>query len=59
MLGTGLIGDFYTMTLLGRRSRDRVEVVHSRSVERGQALRSQWDIPGVDDKVGPPVRQMH
>ena len=26
MLGTGLIGDFYTMTLHGQRSRDRVRV---------------------------------
>ena len=40
MLGTGLIGDFYTMTLHGRRSRDRVEVVYSRSVERGEAFGS-------------------
>ena len=34
MLGTGLIGDFYTMTLHGQRSRDRVAVVYSRSDER-------------------------
>ena len=45
MLGTGLIGDFYTMTLHGRRSRDRVAVVYSRSVERGEAFRTRWDIP--------------
>ncbi len=38
--GPGLIGDFYTMTLHGRRSRDRVAVVYSRSVERGEAFRS-------------------
>ena len=38
MLGTGLIGDFYTMTLHGRRGRDRVEVVYSRSPERGAAF---------------------
>ena len=30
MLGTGLIGDFYTMTLHGQRNRDRVQVVYSR-----------------------------
>ena len=35
MLGTGLIGDFYTMTLHGQRGRDRVRVVYSRSEERG------------------------
>jgi predicted dehydrogenase len=45
MLGTGLIGDFYTMTLHGQRSRDRVQVVYSRSPERGAAFRERWGIP--------------
>ena len=36
MLGTGLIGDFYTMTLHGQRGRDRVGVVYSRTEERGR-----------------------
>lgn len=45
MLGTGLIGDFYTMTLHGQRSRDRVRVVYSRSEERGVAFRERWGIP--------------
>ncbi len=45
MLGTGLIGDFYTMTLHGRRSRDRVEVVYSRSAERGAAFQERWSVP--------------
>jgi predicted dehydrogenase len=45
MLGTGLIGDFYTMTLHSRRSRDRVEVVYSRSVERGEAFKQRWGVP--------------
>ena len=45
MLGTGLIGDFYTMTLHGQRGRDRVEVVYSRSQERGAAFRERWGIP--------------
>ena len=45
MLGTGLIGDFYTKTLHGQRSRDRVRVVYSRSAERGTAFRERWDIP--------------
>ena len=34
MLGTGLIGTFYTQTLHGLRSRDRVVNVYSRSAER-------------------------
>ncbi|MFO7699035.1 MAG: Gfo/Idh/MocA family oxidoreductase [Acidimicrobiia bacterium] len=45
MLGTGLIADFYTMTLHGQRSRDRVNVVYSRSPERGAAFAERWDIP--------------
>jgi predicted dehydrogenase len=45
MLGTGLIGDFYTMTLHGQRGRDRVHVVYSRSDERGKAFAERWDIP--------------
>lgn len=45
MLGTGLIGDFYTMTLHGQRGRDRVEVVYSRSAERGAAFKDRWDVP--------------
>ena len=45
MLGTGLIGDFYTMTLHHRRSRDRVAVVYSRSEERGRAFAERWNVP--------------
>jgi predicted dehydrogenase len=45
MLGTGLIGDFYTATLHGQRSRDRVDVVYSRSEERGRAFKERWGIP--------------
>ncbi len=44
MLGTGLIGDFYTMTLHGPRGRDRVEVVYSRSKERGKAFSDRWGV---------------
>ena len=45
MLGTGLIGDFYTNTLHGQRGRDRVRIVYSRSAERGAAFRDRWAIP--------------
>ena len=45
MLGTGLIGDFYTNTLHSQRGRDRVRVVYSRSPERGAAFRDRWNIP--------------
>jgi predicted dehydrogenase len=45
MLGTGLIGMFYTMTLHGLRSRDQVHVVYSRSEERASKFADEWNIP--------------
>jgi predicted dehydrogenase len=51
MLGTGLIGDFYTMTLHGRRGRDQVQVVYSRTEERGEAFRRRWGIPAATTSV--------
>jgi predicted dehydrogenase len=44
MLGTGLIGDFYTATLHGQRGRDRVRVAYSRTDERGSAFADRWGI---------------
>ncbi len=46
MLGTGLIGAFYTQTLHGLRSRDRVVNVYSRSAERAKAFAAEQGIPG-------------
>ncbi len=45
MLGTGLIGTFYTRTLHGLRSRDRVVNVYSRSAERAKAFAAEQGIP--------------
>ncbi len=45
MLGTGLIGMFYTRTLHGHRRRDRVHVVYSRTEERARTFAQEWDIP--------------
>ena len=45
MLGTGLIGLFYTMTLHGHRGRDRVHVVYSATAERAKSFAEQWGIP--------------
>ncbi len=45
LLGTGLIGTFYTMTLNGRRASDRVHVVYSRKEERAEEFASQWGLP--------------
>jgi predicted dehydrogenase len=45
MLGTGLIGMFYTMVLHGQRSRDQVHVIYSRSEERVKKFAQDWGIP--------------
>ncbi len=45
MLGTGLIGMFYTMTLHGNRSRDQVAVVYSRTEERAKQFAQDWNVP--------------
>ena len=45
MLGSGLIGLFYTMTLHGQRSRDKVGVVYSRTEERASQFAKDWGIP--------------
>jgi predicted dehydrogenase len=45
LLGTGLIGMFYTMSLHGHRRQDRVHVAYSRSTERAKAFAEKWSIP--------------
>lgn len=45
MLGTGLIGMFYTMTLHGNRSRDQVTMVYSRTEERARQFAQDWNVP--------------
>lgn len=45
MLGTGLIGWFYTKSLHEHRRPDRVQVVYSRSEARGKTFAEEWGIP--------------
>lgn len=45
MLGAGFIGDFYSFSLHGQRSRDRVQVIYSRDNERGQRFAHKHGIP--------------
>lgn len=45
MLGTGLIGRFYTKTLHRNRSQDRVHVVYSRTEARARQFAEDWGIP--------------
>ena len=56
MLGTGLIGMFYTMTLHGNRSRDRVRTVFSRTQGRAEKFASDWGIPSVTTDMAEAVR---
>jgi predicted dehydrogenase len=44
MLGTGFISDFYTSTLHGLRSPDRVIMVYSRSRDRAEKFATKWQI---------------
>jgi len=45
LLGTGLIGHFYTMSLHQHRGHDRVQVVYSRTEERARDFAKEWGIP--------------
>lgn len=45
MLGTGLIGRFYTMTLHGQRNRDQVHVIYSRTDDGAKSFAEEWKLP--------------
>lgn len=45
MLGAGFIGDFYTYSIHGLRSRDKVHIIYSRDESRGKAFAKKHDIP--------------
>jgi predicted dehydrogenase len=45
LLGTGLIGMFYTMTVHGQRGRDRIRTVCAHSDEEAEAFARKWGIP--------------
>ena len=51
MLGTGLIGMFYTLALHGQRNRDHVEVVYSRTAKKAQEAAAAWQIPHWTDDM--------
>mgnify|MGYP006290709137 CR=1 FL=1 len=42
MLGTGLIGRFYALTLIGNRSRDELTVVYSRTAGNAEKAAAEW-----------------
>jgi len=45
LLGAGLIGTFYTMTVHGRRSRDRIRTICAVTDEEARAFAEKWGIP--------------
>ncbi len=45
MLGTGLIGRFYTEALQGKRSKDRVSLAYSRTEQNAAAFAEKYGIP--------------
>ena len=45
MLGTGLIGTFYTMALLGMRNKDQVMIVSASSEKSAKSFSAKWNIP--------------
>lgn len=45
LLGTGLIGLFYTMALHKRRGYDKIHVVYSRTQDNARGFAKQWGIP--------------
>lgn len=45
VLGTGLIGMFYTKALNGQRNQDKVVTIYSRSEERAREASQDWGVP--------------
>lgn len=57
MLGTGLIGTFYTRALHEHRGRDRVHLVYSRSPKRAEEFAQHWGIPVATDNMDEAIRE--
>jgi predicted dehydrogenase len=45
LLGTGLIGNFYAMSLLGQRRRDMIHIVCSVPAQTAKEFSEKWNIP--------------
>lgn len=56
LLGTGLIGDFYTASLYNQRGRDRIHAVYSRSQKRATQFADKWKIPQTYTDIHEAVR---
>jgi predicted dehydrogenase len=51
LLGTGLIGTFYTMTIHGIRGKDRVHTVCSLPKQKARSFAEEWGIPNWTDDM--------
>jgi predicted dehydrogenase len=51
LLGTGFIGNFYTMTLLGMRNRDEVRMVCGATMDAAREFAQRYDIPRWTDSI--------
>lgn len=51
LLGTGFIGNFYTTTLLGMRSRDEIRVVCAATVAEAKEFAERYNIPRWTDNI--------
>jgi predicted dehydrogenase len=56
MLGSGLIGTFYTMSLHGYRAKDRVSVLYSRTKENARRVAGEYGIPRWTTDMGEAIR---
>ncbi len=56
MLGTGLIGRFYTMSLQNFRGKDEIKVVYSRKSENAKKFADEFGIPRCTDDIATAVQ---
>ena len=56
MLGTGLIGGFYTEALHANRARDQVVVAYGRDPGRTKEFAAKWGIPRATTDMAEAVR---
>jgi len=56
LLGTGFIGTFYTMTLLGYRARDQIKIVCAVNDEEASSFAKTWGIPRWTSSIEEAIR---
>lgn len=57
MLGTGLIGLFYTMSLSTKRGRDKISVVCAKNDDETKAFAEKWHIPNWTTSIAEAVQR--